>query len=123
MIPGLGSFSGSGSYSGYRGYPNQNYGNQGYPNQNYGGQGWPNQNYPDQGSYAQNQTAQQGYQQNPSGGQGAFQPNMPAQTSGGQCVCSGRFKILSVVRGKDDFQCRVLRELREAAAPGREILS
>ena len=40
-----------------------------------------------------------------------------------RCVCSGRFKILSVVRGKDDFQCRVLRELREAAAPGREILS
>ena len=87
MIPGLGSFSGSGSCSGYRGYPNQNYGNQGYPNQNYGGQGWPNQNYPDQGSYAQNQTAQQGYQQNPSGGQGTFQPNMPAQTSGGQSVC------------------------------------
>ena len=27
------------------------------------------------------------------------------------------------MRGKDDFQCRVLRELREAAAPGREILS
>ena len=67
MIPGMGSFSGSDSYSGYGGYPNQ-----GYPNQ-----GYPNQGYPNQG----------GYQQNPVGGQGTFQPNMPAQTSGGQTVC------------------------------------
>ena len=41
MIPGMGSFSGSGSYSGY-GYPNQGYSNQGYPNQ-----GYPNPNYRD----------------------------------------------------------------------------
>lgn len=68
MIPGMGSFSGSGSYSGY-GYPNQGYPNRGYPNQGYPDQGYPNQ----------------GYQQNPSGGQGAFQPNTPA--AGGQAVC------------------------------------
>ena len=58
MIPGMGSFSGSGSYSGY-GYPNQGYSNQGYPNQ-----GYPNQNYRDQGT---------------------FQPNTPA--AAGQTVC------------------------------------
>lgn len=63
MIPGLGSFSGSGSSRRYGGYPNQGYPNQGYPNQ-----GYPNQ----------------GYQQNPAGGQGTFQPNMPAA---GQSVC------------------------------------
>lgn len=42
MIPGMGSFSGSGSYSGY-GYVNQGYPNQGYPNQGYSNQGYSNQ--------------------------------------------------------------------------------
>ncbi|MCC2253043.1 zinc-ribbon domain-containing protein [Ruminococcus sp. CLA-AA-H200] len=70
MLSGLGSsFSGSGSYKRYggypnQGYPNQNYGGQGYPNQNYGGQGYPNQQY---------------------GNQGNFQPNTPA--SAGQAIC------------------------------------
>ena len=60
MIPGMGSFSDSGSYSGY-GYVNQGYPNQGYPNQ-----GYPNQGYPDPG-------------------QGGFQLTAPA--AGGQAVC------------------------------------
>lgn len=88
MIPGMGSFSGSDSYSGYGGYPNQGYPNQGYPNQGYPNQNYGNQGYPDQGYAGQTQqTNQGGYQQNPVGGQGTFQPNMPAQTSGGQTVC------------------------------------
>ena len=49
MIPGMGSFSGSDSYSGYGGYPNQGYPNQGYPNQGYPNQNYGNQGYPDQG--------------------------------------------------------------------------
>ena len=54
MIPGMGSFSGSGSYSGY-GYPNQGYSNQGYPNQ-----GYPNPNYWDQGTFQPNTPAAAG---------------------------------------------------------------
>lgn len=73
MIPGMGSFSGSGS-SGYGGYPNYGYSNQGYPNQGHPNQGYSNQGYP-------NQT---GYQQNPAGGQGTFQTTAPAA---GQAVC------------------------------------
>ena len=80
MLSGLGSsFSGSGSYKRYggypnQGYPNQNYGGQGYPNQNYGGQGYPNQNY-----------GGQGYPNQQYGNQGNFQPNTPA--SAGQAIC------------------------------------
>lgn len=64
MIPGMGSFSGSGSYSGYE------YVNQGYPNQGYNGQAPANQS---------------AYQQNPAAGQGTFQPNTPS--AAGQAVC------------------------------------
>lgn len=59
MIPGMGSFSGSESYSGYDGRPNRGYPNQGYPNQS-------------------------GYQQNPAGRQGDFRMNAP---SAGQITC------------------------------------
>ena len=59
MIPGMGSFSGSGSYSGY-GYVNQGYPNQGYPNQPY-----------------------------PAAGQGTFQPNTPSATGQAVCPNCG----------------------------------
>lgn len=59
MIPGMGSFSGSGSYSGYDGHRNQGYLNQGY-------------------------ASRSGYQQNPAGGQRTFRSNTPAA---GQNVC------------------------------------
>lgn len=59
MIPGMGSLSGSDSYSRYGRYSNQ---------------GYPNQGYMDH----------LGYQQNPEGGQRTFQMNAPAA---GQAVC------------------------------------
>ena len=71
MIPGMGSFSGSGSYSGY-----------GYPNQGYPGAGYSGQNYPNQGRQGQTQA---GYQQHRSDGQASFQPNTP--TASGQIIC------------------------------------
>lgn len=64
MIPGMGSFSGSGSYSGYPG--------QRYPDQRYPGQGYADQRYPDMNGYQQ-----------PSG-RGEFQQNTP---SAGSAVC------------------------------------